>query len=140
MTPGNIISSFKRTGIYPFNASVVIDEQLAPNTSVNPPKQHSHGDQHEPNMNVNSTVHDTGDQCEPNMNVNSTVHGTGNQHEPNTNVNSTVHGTGDQCEPNTNANSNTSPQQNHNTLANVFTCTHACTHTQHTHHHRMSPV
>ena len=47
MTLGNIIGSFKRTGIYPFNASVVTDEQLAPSTSVNPPKQHSHIDQHE---------------------------------------------------------------------------------------------
>ncbi|KAI0235680.1 hypothetical protein LSAT2_013758, partial [Lamellibrachia satsuma] len=32
MIPGNIIGSFKRTGIYPFNASVVTDEQLAPST------------------------------------------------------------------------------------------------------------
>ena len=137
MIPGNIIGSFKWTGIYPFNASVVTDEQLAPSTSVNPPKQHSHidqceqntnvnptvhgtGDQCEQNTNVNPTVHGTGDQCEQNTNVNPTVHGTDDQCEQNTNVNPTVHGTDDQCEPNTTANSNTAPQQNHTTLANFL--------------------
>ena len=82
MTPGNIIGSFNRTYIYPFNASVVTDEQLAPSTSVNPPNQHCRGDQCEPNTNVNSAVHGTGDQCEQNTNVNSTVHGTGDRCEP----------------------------------------------------------
>ena len=137
MIPGNIIGSFKRTGIYPFNASVVTDEQLAPSTSVNPPKQHSHidqceqntngnptvhstGDQCEQNTIVNPTVHGTGDQCEQNTIENPTVHGTGDQCEQNTNVNPTVHGIDDQCEPNTTANSNTAPQQNHTTLANVL--------------------
>ena len=71
MTAGNIIGSFKRTGIYPFNASVVTDEHLAPSTSVNPPKQHCLGDQREPNTNVNSTVHGTVDHCEPNTTANS---------------------------------------------------------------------
>ena len=117
MIPGNIIGSFKRTGIYPFNASVVTDEQLAPSTSVNPPKQHSHIDQCEQNTNVNPTVHSTGDQCEMNTNVKPTVHGTGEQY---TNVTPTVHGTDDQYEPNTTANSSTAPQQNHTTLANFL--------------------
>ena len=119
MIPGNIIGSFKRTGIYPFNASVVTDEQLAPSTSVNPPKQHSHIDQCEQNTNVHPTVHSTGDQC-----------------EQNTNVNPTVHGSDDQCEPNTTANSNTAPQQNHTTLANFLHAkkTASCLHTNiHTH-------
>ena len=71
MTAGNIIGSFKRTGIYPFNASVVTDEHLAPSTSVNPPKQHCLGDQRELNTNVNSTVHGTVDHCEPNTTANS---------------------------------------------------------------------
>ena len=71
MTAGNIIGNFKRTGIYPFNASVVTDEHLAPSTSVNPPKQHCLGDQRELNTNVNSTVHGTVDHCEPNTTANS---------------------------------------------------------------------